>query len=336
MESGKPLVAVYDTKPYDRDFLSKAAGVEELDLRFHDFRLEPGTAFSAEGAKAVCVFVNDQVPRATLQTLAQLEVRMVALRCAGFNNVELEAAKELGVAVTRVPSYSPHAVAEHTIALILTLNRKTHRAYNRVRELNFSLNGLVGFDLYAKITGVVGTGKIGRIVAQILKGFGMRVLAFDPFPNPEWASQHGVEYVDLRTLLKESDIVSLHAPLTPETDHIIGTESIALMKRGVMLVNVSRGRLVHTTALIDGLKSGHVGGVALDVYEEEEGVFFEDLSGEVLQDDVLARLFSFPNVLITSHQAFLTEEALREISRVTIQNLRRFASGQPFLEGTAL
>jgi D-lactate dehydrogenase len=260
----------------------------------------------------------------------------VALRCAGFNNVELEAAKELGVAVTRVPSYSPHAVAEHTIALILTLNRKTHRAYNRVRELNFSLNGLVGFDLYAKITGVVGTGKIGRIVAQILKGFGMRVLAFDPFPNPEWASQHGVEYVDLRTLLKESDIVSLHAPLTPETDHIIGTESIALMKRGVMLVNVSRGRLVHTTALIDGLKSGHVGGVALDVYEEEEGVFFEDLSGEVLQDDVLARLFSFPNVLITSHQAFLTEEALREISRVTIQNLRRFASGQPFLEGTAL
>ena len=336
MESGKPLVAVYDTKPYDRDFLSKAAGVEELDLRFHDFRLEPGTAFSAEGAKAVCVFVNDQVPRATLQTLAQLEVRMVALRCAGFNNVELDAAKELGVAVTRVPSYSPHAVAEHTIALILTLNRKTHRAYNRVRELNFSLNGLVGFDLYAKIAGVVGTGKIGRIVAQILKGFGMRVLAFDPFPNPEWASQHGVEYVDLRTLLKESDIVSLHAPLTPETDHIIGTESIALMKRGVMLVNVSRGRLVHTTALIDGLKSGHVGGVALDVYEEEEGVFFEDLSGEVLQDDVLARLFSFPNVLITSHQAFLTEEALREISRVTIQNLRRFVSNQPFLEGTAL
>jgi D-lactate dehydrogenase len=336
MESGKPLIAVYDTKPYDRDFLSKAAGVEDLDLRFHDFRLEPGTAFSAEGAKAVCVFVNDQVPRATLQTLSQLEVRMVALRCAGFNNVELEAAKELGVAVTRVPSYSPHAVAEHTIALILTLNRKTHRAYNRVRELNFSLNGLVGFDLYAKIAGVVGTGKIGRIVAQILKGFGMRVLAFDPFPNPEWASEHGVEYVDLRTLLKESDIVSLHAPLTPETDHIIGTDSIALMKRGVMLVNVSRGRLVHTTALIDGLKSGHVGGVALDVYEEEEGVFFEDLSGEVLQDDVLARLFSFPNVLITSHQAFLTEEALREISRVTIQNLRRFASGQPFLEGTTL
>jgi D-lactate dehydrogenase len=336
MESGKPLIAVYDTKPYDRDFLSKAAGVEDLDLRFHDFRLEPGTAFSAEGAKAVCVFVNDQVPRATLQTLSQLEVRMVALRCAGFNNVELEAAKELGVAVTRVPSYSPHAVAEHTIALILTLNRKTHRAYNRVRELNFSLNGLVGFDLYAKIAGVVGTGKIGRIVAQILKGFGMRVLAFDPFPNPEWASEHGVEYVDLRTLLKESDIVSLHAPLTPETDHIIGTDSIALMKRGVMLVNVSRGRLVHTTALIDGLKSGHVGGVALDVYEEEEGVFFEDLSGEVLQDDVLARLFSFPNVLITSHQAFLTEEALREISRVTIQNLRRFASGQSFLEGTTL
>jgi D-lactate dehydrogenase len=336
MDSGKPLIAVYDTKPYDRDYLSKAAGAEDLDLRFHEFRLEPGTAFSAEGARAVCVFVNDNLRRPTVQNLAQLGIHMVALRCAGFNNVELEAAKEFGVAVTRVPSYSPHAVAEHTIALILSLNRKTFRAYNRVRELNFSLNGLVGFDLYAKIAGIIGTGKIGRIAAQILKGFGMRVLAFDPFPNSEWATQNGVEYVELRTLLSESDIISLHTPLTPETDHIIGTESIGLMKRGVMLVNVSRGRLVHTSALIEGLKSGHIGGVALDVYEEEEGVFFEDLSGIVLQDDELARLLSFPNVLITAHQAFLTEEALREISRVTIGNLRRFTSGRSFLEGTAL
>ena len=336
MDSGKPLVTVYDTKPYDRDYLTTAAGVEQMNLRFHDFRLEADTAFSAEGTTAVCVFVNDDVRRSTLESLVRQGVRMVALRCAGFNNVDLEAAKELGVAVTRVPSYSPHDVAEHTIALILTLNRKTHRAFNRVRELNFSLNGLVGFDLHGKTVGIIGTGKIGRIAAQILKGFGMRVLAFDPFPTPEWAVQYGVEYVETEMIFKESDIVSLHAPLTPETDHIIRTESIALMKPGVMVVNVSRGRLVHTTALIEGLKSGHIGGVALDVYEEEEGVFFEDLSGAVLHDDELARLLSFHNVLITSHQAFLTEEALREISRVTVENLRRFTDGQPFLEGTAL
>jgi D-lactate dehydrogenase len=336
MDSEKPIVAVYDTKPYDRDYLTAAARAEPLDLRFHDFRLEAGTAFSAEGAQAVCVFVNDDVRRRTLESLVRHGVRMVALRCAGFNNVDIESAKEFGIAVTRVPSYSPHAVAEHTIALILTLNRKTHRAFNRVRELNFSLNGLVGFDLHGKTAGIVGTGKIGRIAAQILRGFGMRVLAFDPFPNSDWALQNGVDYVETETLFRQSDIVSLHAPLTPETDHIIGTDSIALMKRGVMLINVSRGRLVHTKALIEGLKSGHVGGVALDVYEEEEGVFFEDLSGEVLQDDELARLLSFPNVLITSHQAFLTQEALGEISRVTIENLRRFTHGQPFLEGTAV
>ncbi len=336
MDSGESLVAVYDTKPYDRDYLTTAAGVEDLNLRFHEFRLEADTAFSAEGAKAVCVFVNDDVRRRTLESLARREVRMVALRCAGFNNVDLEAAKELGIAVTRVPSYSPHAVAEHAIALILTLNRKTHRAFNRVREMNFSLNGLVGFDLHGKTAGLIGTGKIGRIAAKILRGFGMRVLAFDPFPDPEWAAKHNVEYVETGRIFKESDILSLHAPLTPETDHIIRAESIALMKHGVMLVNVSRGRLVHTTALIEGLKRGHIGGVALDVYEEEEGVFFEDLSGAVLQDDELARLLSFPNVLITSHQAFLTQEALREISRVTVENLLRYAGGQPFLEGTAL
>ena len=336
MDSEKPLVAVYDTKPYDREYLTHAAGVEELELRFNDFRLEPATSFSAEGAKAVCVFVNDNLKHQSLESLARHGVGMVALRCAGFNNVDVEAAKRLGIAVTRVPSYSPHAVAEHTIALILTLNRKTHRANNRVRELNFSLNGLVGFDLFGKTAGIIGTGKIGRIAAQILKGFGMRVLAFDPFPNTEWAAQNSIDYVPLETLFRESDIVSLHTPLTPETDHIIGVESLALMKRGVVLINVSRGRLVHTTALIEALKKGQVGGVALDVYEEEEGVFFEDLSGLVLHDDELARLLSFPNVLITAHQAFLTAEALNEISRVTVENLRRFTSGQSFLEGTAL
>lgn len=332
----KTRVAVYDTKPYDREYLGTSARAEEIKLRFNEFRLEPETAFTAAGATAVCVFVNDDLQRATLEELAKQGVRMVALRCAGFNNVDLKAAKELGIAVTRVPSYSPHAVAEHTIALILTLNRKTHRAFVRVRELNFSLSGLVGFDLHGKTAGLIGTGKIGRLVGNILKGFGMTVLAFDPFPNAEWAARSGITHVDLDTLAHQSDIVSLHAPLTPQTDHIVNAQFLARMKPGAMLVNVSRGRLVHTAALIASLKSGHLGGVALDVYEEEEGVFFEDLSGRVLEDDELARLLTFPNVLITSHQAFLTQEALNEISRVTLENLLRFAEGQPFLEATVL
>jgi D-lactate dehydrogenase len=336
MQNGKPVIAVYDTKPYDRDYLTRAAGADELDCHFHEFRLEPETAFAASGALAVCVFVNDVVNREVLARLAGLGVRLVALRCAGFNNVDLDAAKELGIAVTRVPSYSPHAVAEHTIALILTLNRKIHRAYNRVREFNFSLSGLVGFDLCGKTAGIVGTGRTGRIVAEILRGFGMRVLAFDPYPNQEWAAQNGIEYVEMSTLARESDLISLHAPLRPETDRIVNQETLAMMKAGVMLVNVSRGRLIHTKALIKALKSGHIGGVALDVYEEEEGVFFEDLSGEVLQDDELARLLTFPNVLVTAHQAFLTHEALSEIARVTAENVRRFAGNQVFLQETVL
>ena len=334
--SAKPLITIYDTKPYDREYLSAAAGVDALKLRFREFRLEPDTAFAAEGAQAICVFVNDDVQRPTLEHLARLGVRMVALRCAGYNNVDLNAARHFNIAVTRVPSYSPHAVAEHTIALILTLNRKIHRAYNRVRELNFSLHGLVGFDLHGKTAGIIGTGKIGRIVCEILKGFGMRVIAADPFPSLEWAARLGVEYMDAETLARQSDIVSLHAPLTPELHHIVCAEFIALMKPGAMLVNVSRGRLAHTGALIEALKSGQLGGVALDVYEEEEGVFFEDLSGEILQDDELARLLSFPNVLITAHQAFLTREALSEISRVTVENILHFVQGRTFLEGTQL
>jgi D-lactate dehydrogenase len=239
----------------------------------------------------------------------------------GFNNVDLEAAKELGIAITRVPSYSPHAVAEHTIALILALNCKIHRAHSRVREMNFSLSGLVGFDLFGKTAGVLGTGKIGRIVAEILRGFGMRVLAFDAYPNQEWATQNGIEYVE---------------PRTPETDRIVNKDTLALTKPGVILINVSRVCLIHTRALIEALKSGHVGGVALDVYEEEEGIFFEDLSGEVLHDDELARLLTFPNVLVTAHQAFLTHEALSEIARITVENVLRFVGKQPLLEGTVL
>ena len=253
-----------------------------------------------------------------------------------FNAVDLVAAKELGLAVTRVPAYSPYAVAEHAVALLLALNRRIPRANNRVRDANFSLNGLVGFDLHGKTAGIVGTGKIGRVAAQILRGFGMTVLAYDPYPLPDWAKEHGVEYCDAKTLARESAVISLHTPLTPETHHIIRRETLELMKPGTILINVSRGALIDTKALIEALKCGRLGGVGLDVYEEEEGVFFEDLSGQILQDDELARLLTFPNVLITAHQAFLTQEALGEISRVTVANLIAFAQGQPFLPETSL
>ncbi len=328
-------VAFYDTKPYDREYFERAADAEQLRCQFHEFRLTTETAASVNGAQAVCVFVNDRLDAACLKQLHDAGVRLVALRCAGFNNVDLAAAKSLGVAVIRVPAYSPHAVAEHAIALLLALNRKIHRAYNRVREHNFSLSGLVGFDLHGKTVGVVGTGKIGKIAAQIFRGFGTDVLAYDPYPATEWAAALSVRYTDFETLLAASDIVSLHLPLTPQTRHLLNAENFARMKPGAFLVNTSRGKLVDTTALIEALKSGRIGGVALDVYEEEEGVFFEDHSGEILQDDELSRLLTFPNVLITAHQAFLTHEALSEIARVTTENLLRSGT-EDYLPGTRL
>ncbi len=328
--------AVFDTKPYDREPLLQAAEGSEIGWRFLEFRLTRETAPLARGAQAVCVFVNDQVDRACLELLVAEGVKLVALRCTGFNNVDLEAAKGLGVAVTRVPVYSPYAVAEHAVALLLTLNRKIHRAFNRVRELNFSLSGLVGFDLHGKTAGIVGTGKIGRIVAQSLGGMGMEVVAYDPFPNADWAGSAGVKYVDAPTLARISDVISLHVPLTPETKHLIRRETLDLMKPGVILINVSRGGLIDTAALIQALKSGKLGGVALDVYEEEEGIFFEDLSGQVLQDDELARLLTFPNVLITSHQAFLTREALADIAGTTVANLKALGAGTSLVEGSVL
>jgi len=334
--SGTITVAVYDTKPYDRESLQEGSADDCIRWRFLDFRLNSESAPSAQGAQAVCVFVNDQLDRPCLEALSGLGVRLVALRCTGFNNVDLEAARELKLAVTRVAIYSPYAVAEHAVALLLTLNRKIHRAFNRVRELNFSLSGMVGFDLYQKTAGIFGTGKIGRIVAQILRGFGMRVLAYDPFPAQDWAKTCGVEYVDARTLAEKSDVISLHVPLTPETKHLIRRETLEVMKPGAILINVSRGRLIDTTALIEALKARRLGGVALDVYEEEEGIFFEDLSGDILHDDELARLLTFPNVLVTAHQAFLTREALSDICRATVANLRALATGQPFVEGTVL
>jgi D-lactate dehydrogenase len=329
-------VAVFDTKPYDRERLQQVAGQGTVEWRFLDFRLTRETASMARGAQAVCVFVNDHVDRACLEALAGERVKLVALRCTGHNNVDIAAAKALKIAVTRVPFYSPYAVAEHAIALLLTLNRKVHRAFNRVRELNFGLNGLIGFDLHGKTAGIVGTGRIGRIVGQILRGFGMKVLAYDPFPAHDWAKQNGVDYVDTTTLIRSSDVLSLHVPLMQETRHLICEKTLDQIKPGAILINVSRGALIDTTALIAALKSGRVGGVGLDVYEEEEGIFFEDLSGQVLQDDELARLLTFPNVLITSHQAFLTQEALSDIAQTTVANLRALADGKPFAEGSAL
>jgi len=321
-------IAFYDTKPYDRTFFTKAVEGCGLEIVWHDFRLAAANAASAEGCAAVCVFVNDTVDRACLEALADRGLKLVALRCAGYNNVDLDAAKEFGFTIVRVPAYSPYAVAEHAVALLLTLNRKIHRAYNRVRELNFSLGGLVGFDLHGKTVGIVGTGKIGKIAAQIFRGFGCDVIAYDPFPQTDWAAGNGVRYVEMDTLLADSDIVSLHMPLTKETFHLLDGKSISRMKHGAYLVNTSRGKLVESKAVIVALKSGQLGGVALDVYEEEEGVFFEDHSGEALQDDVLSRLLTFPNVLVTSHQAFLTEEALRAIAETTVDSISCFVKGQ--------
>lgn len=326
----------FDAKSYDRESLAHASAGGPLRWRFMDCRLSAETAAAAHGARSICTFVNDRVDRPCLDALAALGVQHVALRCAGFNSIDLPAAKELGIAATRVPAYSPHAVAEHAVALLLALNRKIPRANNRVHDLNFSLAGLVGFDLHGKTAGIFGTGRIGRITAQILRGFGMRVLAFDPFPSTEWAREHGIEYTDPRTLAGECEVISLHTPLTPETRHIVRRETLERMKPGAILINVSRGALIDTAALIEALKSGRLGGVALDVYEEEEGVFFEDLSGQILQDDELARLLTFPNVLITAHQAFLTQEALAEIARVTVANITAFAEGRPFLADTVL
>jgi D-lactate dehydrogenase len=327
---------VYDTKPYDREYLEHASATSGVRWRFLDFRLNAETAPTAKGAQAVCAFVNDVIDRRCLETLAALDIRLLAMRCAGFNNVDLNAAKQVGIHVTRVPAYSPHAVAEHAVALLMTLNRKICRAYNRVREHNFSLQGLVGTDIYGKTAGIIGTGKIGKITAEILRGFGVRLLAYDPFPSTEWATKHNVEYCDLQTLLRSSDIVSLHVPLLPETFHILNAETFAIMKPGAFLVNTSRGKLIDTPSIIETLKARKLGGVALDVYEEEEGIFFEDISNEVLQDDDLSRLLTFPNVLITSHQAFLTKEALTEIARVTAENIGRFERKEAFIEGTVV
>lgn len=314
-------VAVFSTKAYDRTFFEHASSQFNHDLTYLEPRLTSETISLADGFPAVCVFVNDVLDAPVLERLAAGGAKAIALRCAGFNNVDLPAAERLGMKVVRVPAYSPHAVAEHTVGLMLTLNRKIHRAYARVREGNFSLNGLLGFDFNGRTIGVIGTGQIGAIVARIMSGFGCRLLGFDAFPNSECEAS-GLKYVSLDEILSESDIVTLHCPLTPETRHLINAQTISRMKPGVMLINTSRGAVIDTRAAIEGLKSGRIGALGIDVYEEEADYFFEDLSQHVIADDVLARLLTFPNVLVTGHQAFFTQEALNEIAETTLRNLQ--------------
>jgi D-lactate dehydrogenase len=322
----QPLIAIFDTKPYDRQFLSEAVKEYPFQLRFVAPHLDASTAGLATGCPVVCAFVNDTLDAATIRVLKENGTELLALRCAGYNNVDLKAAYG-AIHVVRVPAYSPHAVAEHTLALILSLNRKIHRAYNRVRDGNFTLDGLLGFDLFGKTAGVIGTGKIGKCLITILKGLGMNVLAYDLFPDTALAAAQGFTYVDLPTLFRSSDIISLHCPLTPQTKHLINDDTIALMKDGVMLINTGRGELVNTRALIKALKTRKVGAAGLDVYEEEGEYFFEDFSSRMVSDDVLARLLTFPNVLITGHQAFFTAEAMQNIARTTLDNIKDYYNG---------
>jgi D-lactate dehydrogenase len=321
-------VAIFSTKSYDRQFLEAENQAHGHELTFFEPRLTHETASLAAGYAAVCVFINDTLDGETLRAIAAQGVTLIALRSAGFNHVDLKTADELGLTVVRVPAYSPYAVAEHAVALILALNRKIYRAYNRVRDDNFSLEGLLGFDLHDSTVGIVGTGKIGQCFAQIMHGFGCRLLAYDPYPNAV-CQDLGVAYVDLPTLLSASDIVSLHCPLTPANHHLINSNSLQHLKTGAMLINTSRGALLDTAAVIQGIKTGKVGYLGIDVYEQEEALFFEDLSNTVIQDDTFQLLQSFPNVLITAHQAFFTRDALKNIAETTLANITAFAAGRP-------
>ena len=318
-------IAFFSTKIYDREFFDRYNTHHEII--YFEAPLNEQTVNLTNGCKAICAFVNDKITLNVITALKSNGVELIALRSAGFNNVDIAAAKANGIAVVRVPAYSPHAVAEHALALILTLNRKTHKAYNRVREGNFSLDRLTGFDLFGKTVGVIGTGKIGQVFCKIMLGLGCKVLAFDVIANKDLEAT-GVEYLPLLTIFQQADIISLHCPLTEQTKHIINANSIAMMKQGVMLINTSRGALVNTAAAIEGLKTGRIGYLGLDVYEQEEKLFFNDLSENIIQDDDIMRLLSFPNVLITSHQGFFTQEALAEIAKTTLGNVNEFEAGK--------
>jgi D-lactate dehydrogenase len=316
-------IGVFSTKPYDRSYLDAANEKMGHELVYFEARLDERTVPLAQGFPCVCVFVNDVVDAHVLLELKAGGTQLIALRSAGFNHVDLKAAHQLGISVVRVPAYSPHAVAEHTVALLMALNRKTHRAYNRVREGNFSLDGLLGFDLFGLTVGIVGTGQIGQAAARIFNGFGCNLLGYDLYPNESFRDL-GMEYTNLEDLFRRSDIITLHAPLTPETYHLINSDSLGLMKRGVTILNTSRGALIDAQAVLAGLKSGKISHLGLDVYEEEGDLFFEDLSDQIIQDDVFARLLTMPNVLITGHQGFFTDKALENIARTTLENVKEF------------
>jgi len=320
------IIAFFDTKPYDKKSFDEINKNYNFNIKYFDHRLSPDTVTLAQGADIICIFVNDIVTKDITTSLIENNTKLIALRCAGYNNVDLEAVyKKLHV--VRVPAYSPYAVAEHATALMMGLNRKIHKAYYRTRDGNFSINGLLGFDMHEKTAGVIGTGKIGKCLISILKGFGMKILAYDTYPDREYEKKENITYVDLDNLYKHSDVISLHCPLTPQTKHMINSESISRMKEGVMIINTGRGKLINTKALIEGLKSGKIGSAGLDVYEEESEYFFEDFSNSMIEDDVLARLLTFPNVLITSHQGFFTTEALHNIADTTLSNIVEFFKG---------
>jgi D-lactate dehydrogenase len=316
-------IAVFSTKSYDQEYFENYSIDSQYTFSFFETALNKDTASLTNGFDAVCIFVNDSVDKNTIEILSKNGIRLIALRCAGFNNVDIEAAKINNIKVVRVPAYSPEAVAEHAVALILTLNRKTHKAYNRVREGNFSLKNLIGFNLYGKTIGVIGTGQIGATFCRIIKGFGCKIIAFDVSKSDELVQQ-GVEYLSLDEVFQESDILSLHCPLNASTKHIVNEKSIALMKDGVMIINTSRGALINTADVITGLTNKKIGYLGIDVYEQEEKLFFEDLSESIIEDDLILKLISFPNVLITSHQAYFTKEAMDEITTTTLQNIEAF------------
>jgi len=326
----KPKIAFFDTKSYDKAFFLEKNQQYGFEIKFYKSHLSKDNAILAKGADVVCIFVNAEVDADVIDILVENGVKLIALRCAGYNNVDLKAAKNR-IKVVRVPAYSPHSIAEYTLALILTLNRKIHRAYNRTREGNFALEGLMGFEMKGKTAGIIGTGKIGKIVAQILKNMGMNVLVYDLYPDTEFAEKNDIQYTSLDELYRNSDIISLHCPLTKETEYLINKDSIDKMKEGVMIINTGRGKLINTKDLIEGLKNKKVGYAGLDVYEEEGDYFYEDYSNIVIDDDILARLLTFNNVIVTSHQAFFTKEALSEIARITLQNIQDFFDGKPLV-----
>lgn len=329
-------IAFFSSQPYDRIFFNRENESYGFEIEYFETHLGPHSLNLINGFDAVCLFVNDKLDPETLRGLSSRGVKWIALRCAGFNQLDQKVAKELGLRVCRVPAYSPHAVAEHAVAMILTLNRKTHKAYQRVKEQNFSLNGLLGFDLHGKTIGVVGTGNIGKVFAQIMLGFGCKVIAYDPNPDQELLEK-GVKSVSLNQLLGDSDIISLHCPLIKgETDHLINAESINKMKKGVMLINTSRGGLVDTSAVIHSLKNKHISNLGIDVYEQEDRLFFKDLTATIIDDDLIQRLVSFPNVLVTAHQAFFTEEALTQISKTTLNSLNAYQMGKELTSSSSV